>query len=321
MTVIEKDLYKPSGVGLEASTLCQLNCARCFMRHREHTLGLGYLKYDNFIKFVEKNDCIKTIELSNSGEIFLNPDLLKIMKYAHEKNIELTAYNGVNLNNVKEEVLEGLVKHEFRLINCAIDGASQETYEIYRVCGDFNKVISNIRKINEYKKKYNSIYPKLKYQFIVFGHNECDIIKAKELAVELDMEMDFRVAWHKDYSPIKNPEFVKKETNLNYLESQEFLNKETEKNYLKSICTLLWRKPQINWDGRLLGCCILYNKDFGVNVFEVGLENALKSEKITYAKQMLMNKVPARDDVPCTDCFYYKNMQKNDSWFLESDFV
>ncbi len=41
-------------------------------------------------------------------------------------------------------------------LTVSIDGASQETYQIYRVRGKFDEVIGHIRKINEYKKKYNS---------------------------------------------------------------------------------------------------------------------------------------------------------------------
>ena len=60
----------------------------------------------------------------------------------------MTAYTGVNLNNVKENMLESLVKYKFRKMVCAIDGASNEIYKIYRVNGSFEKVIQNIEKIN-----------------------------------------------------------------------------------------------------------------------------------------------------------------------------
>jgi len=66
-------------------------------------------------------------------------------------------------------------------------------------------------------------------------------------------------------------------------------------------CYQLWDSPQINWDGKLLGCCVNRKKDFG-NVFEEGLENCLKSEKYIYAKNMLKGKVRPREDIPCFDC-------------------
>jgi MoaA/NifB/PqqE/SkfB family radical SAM enzyme len=66
--------------------------------------------------------------------------------------LPLTADNGVNLNAAKEDVLEGLVKCNFRRITCSIDGASSETYKVYRVGGNLDKVLENIKKINCYKK-------------------------------------------------------------------------------------------------------------------------------------------------------------------------
>ena len=81
----------------------------------------------------------------------------------------------MNINNVQKDVLEGLVKYRLRSMTCSIDGASNETYKTYRVKGNFETVIENIRKINFFKQKYQSEYPRLTWQFIVFGHNEHEI--------------------------------------------------------------------------------------------------------------------------------------------------
>lgn len=314
------NIDKPRSVRLDASTICQLKCACCYMRQNSGTVGIGYLKYDDFTKFVKQNDYIKEIELSNSGEIFLNPDLLKIIEFAYKHDIALTAYNGVNLNNVSDEILEGLVKYKFRKLTCSIDGASQQTYSQYRIGGDFNAVISNIKKINNYKKQYNSIYPNLKYQFIIFGHNEHEINQAKELAKELNMDINFKFSWDNSFSPIQNQELVKSQIGQTSLSAEEYLSKE-KKGYLRQICVKMWTQPQINWDGRLLGCCTLFRDDFGVNVFDIGLEKALKSAKFYYAKQMLMNKVPPKNDIPCSTCGYYTNMKTTNSFVEESEIL
>jgi MoaA/NifB/PqqE/SkfB family radical SAM enzyme len=290
------------------------------MRRGETAVGTGYLKYADFVNFIDKNDFVKEIELSNSGEIFLNPDLLKIMEYAYKKGITLTAYNGVNLNTVSDEVLEGLVKYDFKKITCSIDGASQETYSQYRDGGDFNNVIGNIKKINEYKKKYNSQFPELKYQFIIFGHNEHEIPKAKKLAEDLGMEINFKFNWDNNFSPIKDMDFVRKETGLGCATSEEFWEK-NHTPYQKSMCVKMWTQPQINWDGRLLGCCVMYMGDFGVNVFDVGLEQALKSEKFSYAKQMLMNKAEKRADIHCSTCYQYQKFSGANQFITEEEIL
>ena len=57
--------------------------------HLKHTkapiVGQGFLSFKNFKKLVDDNPYIEIIELSHCGEIFLNPELIEIIKYAHEK--------------------------------------------------------------------------------------------------------------------------------------------------------------------------------------------------------------------------------------------
>ena len=163
-------LFKPARVRIEASTICQLSCPSCPNATGEihKNIGTGFLKFEDFKRIIDDNVWIRDVELSNWGEIFLNPDLLRIIKYAHEKNIILRADNGVNLNTVSDEMLEALVKYRFHSMICSIDGASQETYSIYRRKGNFEKVIEHIKRINHYKNIYKSAYPILTWQFIAF---------------------------------------------------------------------------------------------------------------------------------------------------------
>ena len=125
-------VIKPACIGLDASTICQLRCRCCSNSggYIKQCLGSGFLKFEDFKRLINDNPWVRAIELSNWGEIFLNPDLLNIIKYAHEKKVLLNAFNGVNLNTVSHEMPEALVKYGFDSISCSIDGASQETYSI-----------------------------------------------------------------------------------------------------------------------------------------------------------------------------------------------
>jgi MoaA/NifB/PqqE/SkfB family radical SAM enzyme len=125
-------------------------------RDRPHP-GLGLLQVRELQEIVDENPWLSDIELSNWGEILLNPDLVKIMAYAWKRSVNLRAENGVNLNTAPDEVLEGPVRYRFHSMNCWIDGASVETYSIYRRKGYFEKVISHIRKINTFKEKNGSV--------------------------------------------------------------------------------------------------------------------------------------------------------------------
>ena len=308
---------RPIKIGLEASSFCQLKCPSCPTTSKaiHPAVGSGFLSLRNFQRLLDENPWLEEIELSNYGEIFLNPDLLNITKFAYERDVALKADNGVNLNNVKESVLEGLVKYKFRSITCSIDGSRNETYNVYRVKGNFETVIENIRKINLFKQKYQSEYPILNWQFVVFGHNEHEIPLARKLAGELDMKFSPKLSWDPKFSPIRDQEFVRKEVGA---ASREEFKLKHDVDYMQGICHQLWDQPQINWDGKVLGCCRNFWGDFGGNAFKDGLLKSLNNEKIEYARQMLLGQKGAREDIPCTTCNIYLGMRADGKWLRRS---
>ncbi len=308
-------MIKPTTIRLEASSHCQLRCPSCptTTGHIHPAVGSGFLKLADFRRLLDENPQIRRIELSNYGEIFLNPALPEILREGHRRGVAMTAKNGVNLNNVRPEALEAVVRYRLRAMNCSIDGASNETYKIYRRRGNFDRVIANIREINRWKKELGSEYPRLSWQFIIFGHNEHEIAAARRMAAELNMEFHPKLTWDPDFSPIRDAEMVRRESGVGAATREEF--KEKTGHLLKdSICHHLWDWPQINWDGKLLGCARNFWGDFVGNAFTDGLTACLNNEKIVYAREMLQGRRPARADIPCTTCENYIEMKKSNRW-------
>jgi len=278
-------------------------------------VGSGVLKFEDFRKFIEANPYLKIIELSNFGEIFLNPELLNIVKLGHEKGIKLRMGNGVNFNHVSDEMLEAIVTCGVEVLSCSIDGASQETYQQYRVRGNFDRVIGHVKKLNRFKELYSSPTPHLIWQFIVFGHNEHEIPLAKQMARELGMELIFKLNWDESYSPMRNTDWVLKETNLPAASREEYFKQKGE-DYKQDICHQLWLEPQINWNGKNLGCCRNYWGDFGGNAFRDGLLATWNNAKMRYAREMLTGQKPPRADIPCSTCSIYQKMRSRKKWLV-----
>lgn len=311
----------PKRVRIEASSKCQLDCVKCYMRMDpegvEKGCKLGNLKFSDFKNFVDAND-FESIEISNHGEIFLNPELYDIIKYAYEKGISLYAGNGVNLNYLPDKIAEALVKYRFGSMDVSIDGASQQTYQQYRVNGSFDKVIENVEKINFYKKKYKSELPILNWKFIVFGHNEHEIPLAKKMAKKLKMNIEFTPNCMPEYSPLKNEKKVIKQTGMLTTDLAPHVMLEEYNNQLSDwfYCAFLWEEPQINWDGKILGCCSLYNDDFGGNAFKEGFLKAMNHPKMIYAKNMLTHKAPPAEGIPCTHCYAFEDLMASGCYMI-----
>src|SRR5574342_67375 len=306
-------MIDPTRIRLEASSFCNLRCPSCPTTSKaiQPAVGSGFLKLGDFQKLVDANPRIQEIELSNFGEIFLNPALFDIIKYAYARGVSLSADNGVNLNSVKDDVLEALVEYKFRSMTCSIDGASQDTYQRYRVRGNFDTVIGSIRKINVFKQQYRSEHPRLTWQFVVFGHNEHEISVARKMAADLGMGFYVKLSWDPAFSPVQDHEQVRKEAGAS---SREEFKQLHGVDYKQPICRQLWSQPQINWDGRVLGCSRNFWGDFGANAFEDGLVLSVNNEKMQYARDMLLGKKVARADIPCTTCSIYLGMQADGRW-------
>jgi len=309
--------HRPRAIRLEASSFCQLRCPSCPTTTRaiHPAVGSGFLRIDDFRKLLDDNPWIETIELSNYGEILLNPGLADILALAHARGVTITARNGVNLNSARPQALEAVVKYRVAAMTCSIDGASAETYARYRVRGDFAKVIANIRRINALKRDYGSELPHLTWQFVVFGHNEHELPLARRMAAELGMSFAPKLTWDDEISPVKDRDFVRRELGISAASREEYAAA-TGEDYMSSICHQLWDEPQINWDGKLLGCCRNFWGDFGGNAFADGLVPVLNGEKIGHARAMVQGLAPARADIPCTTCDIYLGMAARNRWLV-----
>lgn len=310
----------PSRIRIEASSFCQLRCPSCPTTAGaiHPVISSGFLRFADFRALIDRNPSITAVELSNYGEALLNPELIEMLRYAQRKSVAVNLHNGVNLNHCRDELLEAFVKYQVQMITCSIDGASQETYRVYRVRGDFEKVIGNIKRINHFKETYHSEVPRLSWQFVVFGHNEHEIPVARAMAAELGMTFHTKISWDAKFSPIRDKEFVQAQTG-----EQAVTRKEYEeihgRMYQRDGCLQLWNDPQINWNGKNLGCCRNFWGDFGGNAFTDGLAACFDHEKMRYARSMLRGQKPPRRDIPCSTCDKYDAMQNRSDWIVRDD--
>jgi hypothetical protein len=202
-------------------------------------------------------------------------------------------------------------------------------------------VIANVKTINQLKKDYGSIFPLLTWQFVAFGHNEHEIDTAREMARELNMDFGVKLSWDAKFSPVKDQKLVRNNPKGGTSDSKQRRDSQSPRKinhpeqrsnfpeakqrpkhdapYLqKQICTQLWNIPQINWDGRVLGCCVNYWGDFG-NVLDDGLTSALNGDELTYARRMLRGLEGPKAEIPCSTCAKYKWMRANEAWITEQD--
>jgi MoaA/NifB/PqqE/SkfB family radical SAM enzyme len=266
-------------------------------------VGWGYLTKENFERILDLNPEVERVELSNWGEIMLNPHIELIIRCAHRRGITLTARNGVNFNHVSRSVLVAMVECEFRHLTISIDGATQEVYSMFRRGGDLDHVLNNIRELNCLKAANQSTYPELRWQFIAFGHNEHEIELARSMAARLGMDFYVKLNATADYSPVKNVAEVAKLSGTGASSRAEYRQR-TGRPYALP-CTQLFNEPQVNWNGVVLGCCRNSTVALG-NAFASSIEECQRGERYLKTMRIANGADENPSDTPCRDCGIYR---------------
>lgn len=155
------------------------------------------------------------------------------------------------------------------------------------------------------------------WNFVVFGHNEHEIERARRLAAEHGMTFAPKLNWSADYSPPRDRDAVRRATALEATSIDEYRERRCT-DYL-SACPQLWDEPQVNWDGKVLGCCVNYWGELGGNAFEEPIGRWANSEGIRHARAMLTGRAGRRPGVPCSTCHVFERMTATGSWLDPSD--
>jgi hypothetical protein len=136
------------------------------------------------------------------------------------------------------------------------------------------------------------------------------------MARMLNMEMSFKLNFYTDALGVQNPDRVRRL--LGYADRTEYLERE-HRHYMRHQCYEMWLNPQINWDGKLLGCSRNMWGVYARNVFEEDLLSCINNEKMQYGREMLMGRKPLRQDMPCVRCGVFKTLVEYDNWITESE--
>ncbi|HTF82575.1 MAG TPA: radical SAM protein [Cytophagales bacterium] len=255
---LKKDLSKgmPFSISIEPTTSCNLRCPECPSGLRSFTRPTGMLTDEVFTKVIDElGPTLTYLIFYFQGEPYLNPNFLKLVRYAHDKKIyTATSTNAHYLNSQKAEetVRSGLD----RLI-ISIDGTTQDTYESYRVGGSLDKVLEGTKNIIAAKRKLKSAKPYVIFQFLVVKPNEHQIAEVYNLAREYGVdEVKLKTAQIYDYE--KGSDLIPEQGKYaRYKKNQQ--GEYTIKNALEHSCWKMWHGAVVTWDGKVVPCC--FDKD------------------------------------------------------------
>jgi len=273
----------PPVVMIEPTNICNLRCPLCPSGNGTLKRPRGYMELNLFKKIIDEiRERSFMVCLWNQGESFLNKDFIKMIKYASEAGLfTLVSTNG-NVELDPQEIIDSGLDSMI----LSLDGATQETYNKYRINGKLDLVLNNVNKMIKARKKGGINKPFLRWQFLVLKHNEHEIDAIKKLAREYEV----------DHLELKTVQIYSKEDINNFLPLNPKYRRYKIKNDdfelkvgIKNRCRRIWTSPVINWDGEVSICCFDKDLEFPIgNVKNQQLEKIWKNNAINKIRQQIL---------------------------------
>ncbi len=246
----------PISISVEPTTSCNLRCPECPSGLRQFSRPTGMLEPEFFKKIIsELKSTLINLTFYFQGEPFLNPRFLEMVKHASENGIfTITSTNAHYLND--ENAMKTIESKLDKLI-ISIDGATQHSYEQYRIGGELNKVIEGTKNVLKWRQKLNSKTPLVVFQFLVVKPNQNELEAIQKIADEIGVDkVVFKTAQVYDFEN-GNALIPTIEKYARY--KQLSGGKWQIKNKLLNQCWRMWSGCVITWDGLMVPCC--FDKD------------------------------------------------------------
>jgi len=273
---IHKFWGKPSFISIEPTNICNLLCPECPTGNETSIVEKGKMTLETFKRVIDETK--KTTMYMNfffQGEPFINSNATEMIKIARDAGIAVgTSTNAhyITEKNAKEIVNSGLSKIIFSL-----DGYNQETYELYRRNGKFEKVIRGLKALSEAKKELNSTTPLIELQCLLLKHTEHEKPRIKEIGNKYGADaVIFKTA---QFYSAENLHLVPETKNSRYI-----LNEETQtlerKTPPKNKCWRMWSSNVFAWNGNVVPCCFDKDHTFSYgNILDNSLEDILTNKQ------------------------------------------
>jgi len=252
---LRRALGYPSHLMIEISSACQLNCPLCPLGNGTLARPRQLMKMETFKKVIDDvGDFVYHVNINGMGEPLLNEQVCRMIEYAKARNVYVDLYTNLQIDN--RDMIEGLVDSGLDAVLISCDGATRDVYEKYRVNGDFDKLLDNIRTLVQYKRRKNATTPEVNVQCILFEHNEAQLPEMTELVESLGA----------DHFVVKRPflfwgdgddaRFLPHDEKVNPYKKAE--NRIDWRGKTRSRCNLLWASSAILADGSVAPCCFDY---------------------------------------------------------------
>jgi hypothetical protein len=188
----------PSRLYIECTAACNISCAQACCAPETgitRTRHAGMLDFEVFRRVVdEAAPSLLRIDFFNYGETFLHKRAIEMCEYIKTRFPRVYLYTSTNGLAFTDDQVKRLVHSGIDEVTFSIDGATPETYAIYRKRGDFHKAIRNLRTAVQEKRRAGRDVPFINWRYILFSHNDSDAEMQLARTMAGDIGVD-RLCW------------------------------------------------------------------------------------------------------------------------------
>lgn len=304
----------PRALTLDPVNICNLDCPLCASKIQDY--DKGKMSFDTFRTVLKKIPSVKVLVLFNWGESLLYHETLHMIRESVSRNIYTVVHSNFSFRP-KPGFFGELINSGLHQLVISADGASQETYEKYRVKGRLDWVFDNIRTTIAAKRRLKKRDPKIVWKFIVNRFNEHEIGHAKRLAKDLGVEITFdKLGLSDDIPDLTFPGSIEERKRQWLPENPEFVLDYYKNGNKLPIndkpCNQLFTSPVVNPDGKVTPCCwITSRENVWGDLTTQSFEEIWYNEKYRYSRS-LFSKRSYEGDINhtiCTDCQIFKTVR------------
>jgi tungsten cofactor oxidoreducase radical SAM maturase len=168
---------------IQPTTGCNLHCRTCIRNvWDEHETQMSMNTFHGLMESLDKLPHLPRVVFSGFGEPLTHPNILEMIKAVRKRHMAVTVgSNGLLLSS---EMARELVKLGVDRLVVSVDGVKPETYACVRGAM-LSQVLSNIRGLNEAKRRLGSLTPALGIEFVVLRTNVTELAELTRLASQL----------------------------------------------------------------------------------------------------------------------------------------
>lgn len=300
---------KPIRLIVDPTNHCDLSCPLCPTGQGRDERRRGMMSLEHFDRLIrEAAPYLFDIDFYCWGEPLLHRELPQMIRLA--SRLGVASIVSTHLNRLSPELAEELVDSGLQRLTVSLDGASRDSYRVYRQGGDFDAVLKNVALLAEAKARLRRRRPKIVWQFLVMKHNEHEVDEAKRTYPELGFDaLSLRPMRCDLGQELQLDDSEKAARTLGMLPKalrwSRYDAEAGRRLHPAKRCLFLWTQCVVHPDGAVSPCCGVYEPthDAG-NAFADGLTSVWNNPRYRRLREGVRSRNPGPDS-PCQNCVRY----------------